>query len=215
MFKIYYSRSNNVNDFDAGVHIETLIRNLPIGMDKIELSRHTRGGIYDRKLLDDADLVIVVANAEKDTSMYIGKGCYSEIQRATENDIPIFLIVKDLKTKKMFVQKITFDDIEEHDTDDWEKYGEIFYYNNIYDCPDMDEEDIDPDHYTNHGAVIDDQSQLELLMRNTYEEFDLEKFMGPTSVSLLVNEVSTPTFSPGRFEYIQNDQELLLVMRAR
>lgn len=225
MFKIYYSRSNGVNDSEMGIHLQDFIEHLPAKIRKnIILTRHQRGKMYDSTPLEEADLVIVgTKNFLKPYDVTsIGKGCFSEIEKAEENDIPVLLITKDLKTDKVFLQKITGADVTELDEDDddtsWANFAEITHFAKFSDCEDIDEDEIDEDIYNPYGsyaAHTDNSEEIESLLRMLYDTGDIKKFTIPSNTpNLPPSETLQDLFGMWK-NSSPNDEELLLLRRVR
>lgn len=130
---IYYSRSNDVNDSEMGCHLETLCNNLPFQKGKhVTLTQHDRDRKdYNPELLNQADLVVVGLSDLDDGSCNIGKGCYDEIERAHDNNIPVIVFLKDDDTDKVFIQKLEVGDYDCDDGDDWICYGSVNLYDEL------------------------------------------------------------------------------------
>jgi len=126
---IYYSRSNNVDDSVMGVHIETFLSQLPAEIrSKVNLSKYERGTTYSPQQLEQADLVIVGMPGMKDDAQ-IGKGCYSEIEKAKEAGIPVIVLHIDTDcSDKILAQTFNLGDLRIENSGDYEAYGSLNLY---------------------------------------------------------------------------------------
>lgn len=136
--KIYYSRSNDVDDSEMNVHIGTFIQNLPNDLrSNITLLKHDREEAYDSQKVSSADLVIVGLKDMSDESR-VGKGCYSEVQSALRFNIPVLVFTKtNGNNPQVLFQNIKLDDVRLHNEgEDWKQYGYFHLYdscsNDIY-----------------------------------------------------------------------------------
>ena len=96
--KIYYSRSNEVDDKEFGVHLDTFLKAIGrVYTDKITITQHNRKlKTYKPELVEQADIVVVGTTGNiEDNVPSIAKGCYSEIMRAIELGIPVFGLSKE------------------------------------------------------------------------------------------------------------------------
>lgn len=127
--KIYYSRSNNVDDSAMDVHIGTFIQNLPEELrSTVELTKYRRGSTYSPQQLDEADLVLVGMPNMNDTS-YIGKGCHSEIERAFKANKPVLVITQSRNSDEGGIaQTFSIGDVEILHRD-FQDYARINLYN--------------------------------------------------------------------------------------
>ena len=92
--KIYYSRSNDVDDSKINPQIESLVKGLGI-TSTCTITKYQRGTEYNSGDLVQADLVVV---GVKEIFGTIGKGCFEEIQLAWKKNIPIVFFVEDRNT---------------------------------------------------------------------------------------------------------------------
>lgn len=94
--KVYYSRSNEVNDARVRPQLLELIYSLPYyGNYDIELLEHKRGSQYNPELLNQSDVVVVGLADAYDPEPEVGRGCYEEILSALEQNKPVLLLVGD------------------------------------------------------------------------------------------------------------------------
>jgi len=103
--KVYYSRSNEVNDSIILPQIEELLNNMPIARHNIKLSMYKRGSTYTSKDLDEADLVIVGLSNSLNNAK-IARGTYTEIESAINNDQAVIVLGEDKYTNKIFFQNL-------------------------------------------------------------------------------------------------------------
>jgi len=129
--KIYYSRSNEVDDSKVLPLITQLIENLPNYGEKVhKLTYHKIGSTYKPELVDEADIIIVGSINENGhiRRNSIAKGCFSELERAFNKNKPV-LIIKEDDHRIPFVQNILSSDISIKNKNNWGLgYGEICNY---------------------------------------------------------------------------------------
>lgn len=143
--RIYYSRSNEVEDGVYNPLLQDFIMELPEQLRKhVLLTKYDRnGGGYDPELLEKADLVIVgIKEYEKNLAYYdIAKGCASEIEKASKLDIPVLLLHtgKHDDQKVMMLQSITYDNVTIRDHTNWQiGYADLSVYSSLEECIDED-----------------------------------------------------------------------------
>lgn len=165
--KIYYSRSNEVDDAYIIPHITEFIENLP-NRNKInvELTSHERGTTYTSDKLLAADLVIV-GTRDMDAYPWIAKGCYTEIENALNHNIPV--LVLSIIDGLPFIQVITTTDLILRDDNNWNiGYGTI----NLYDYS----EELN---YKNIGSQTSDSVCIDLMLKNLWEGDIYDKLFYP------------------------------------
>jgi hypothetical protein len=136
--RIYYSRSNEVEDNKYLPLIYTFMDNLPEYNNKEHvLTAHKRGNVYNPELVDLADLIIVAVPKEGTNfnpyflSSFIAKGCYTEIMSALEASKPVLLLSK-FTSSDYFVQRITKSDISLGNVANWKTgYAKIFHRDRV------------------------------------------------------------------------------------
>lgn len=131
---IYYSRSNNVDDSVMNVHIGTFIQNLPEQLrSQVTLTKYERGTTYDPQLLHKADLVIV-GMPELNPDVYLGKGCFTEVETALKEHKPVLIISKDRgDTDRIMMQTMKRSDLQ-HCGNNSVNYGKFYLYHNYDEC---------------------------------------------------------------------------------
>lgn len=91
--KIYYSRSNEVDDSKVLPHINSILDVIQKYTGKRpKLTMHKRGRDYNPELVDEADFVIVGVDDMKSRTAEIAKGCYTEIIKARELSKSVFVV---------------------------------------------------------------------------------------------------------------------------
>lgn len=96
---IYFSRSNDVQDRLLNAELGDFCQNLPISLGEINITKHDRDQKYNPLHLKRADLVIVGITNESKT---IGKGCFEEIKKAQDMNIPILYLITDKDDNAFF-----------------------------------------------------------------------------------------------------------------
>lgn len=191
--KIYYSRSNEVEDAYILPHITEFIENLP-NRNKInvELTSYERGRTYTSDKLLAADLVIV-GTRDMDDDPQIAKGCYTEIENALNHNIPV--LVLSIIDGLPFIQVITTPDLILRDDNTWNiGYGEIILHDDAAFLINR-----------NIGSETSDSVCIELMLKNLWEDHIYDKLFYPEYYQ------SQPKMSNNKvISEIQN-QELLLL----
>lgn len=192
---IYYSRSNDVKDELIDPHIQNFINRLPpYFKEKVNLTRHEKNtNSYNPELLKEADLIIVgVTNRYH----YIGKGCYEEIFRATELNIPVLFIVPDHSDYNGFyfatLGEINTETIGIKDPTSWKDYAQLDgLFNAFY-------KDETPSYHINDN---DDDSDLEYLNLTFYSNDNED-------VALYFDLVVLPNINSDKYQGQTNNKVL-------
>ena len=136
--KIYYSRSNEVEDEKVLPLIAQFISNLPnYGGTPHELTYHKRGSIYNSELVNEADIIIVGISEEyvgNVNRVEVGKGCFTECGNAFGMGKPVLVIKNDTDNNKPFIQNVKPRDFKVKNEHTWQiGYGTINIYTKYYD----------------------------------------------------------------------------------
>ena len=163
---IYYSRSNEVEDHKIDPLLEMFCQNLPNkARTELVLMKHRRGSTYDPDILDGADLVLVGVTDLDSSLPEIAKGCYSEILRALNLNIPVAVFFDD-EELGICIQTITTPDIKVQDVGTYQLgYARL----NIYD----ELESVIDENSDHHGCDIKNPQFVEDFLVQIY---GLDKF---------------------------------------
>jgi hypothetical protein len=125
--KIYYSRSNDVEDTLTLPHIYAFIEALKkiTNVKDVSLTYHTRNSSYKPQLLEESDLVIV-GFPDMDINSYIGKGCATEIKNALDRNIPVYTVSYGDISDEILIEKITSaEDVVEYNLDNYTRNSQV------------------------------------------------------------------------------------------
>lgn len=126
--KIYYSRSNEVDDEKIRPLITQFIENLP-NNTAVELTEYKRGSTYNPELVSNADIVIVGITADTPNYVGVAKGCYEEMLRAFESNKTVLVIGKHDKGRP-FIQTVCETDLSIENQNTWRLgYGKVHIFN--------------------------------------------------------------------------------------
>lgn len=197
--KIYYSRTVDTNDGINGSALQKFLERSGL-LGKAELIRYEKQPVYSFEKLDSADMMIIgyCEDRHNDNDYSIGKGVYSEIERAYHKKIPIFLL--NLNNPNIpYLEQINFRaDLCIRDRNDYTDYAEIGLYYRLQELGGI------PDRLCAYEHFSTPQIQYYLGKFNV----DLSSLASKSS-----SQESTVKYDPVTFEQIETSPSLLLLRR--
>lgn len=147
--KVYLSINGQAHEGDISIITEQLSRR------GFEVVKHSPGSAWNETKIKESNFMIVLPSPylyKKNRSMWIiGKGQWTEIQRATEENMSIY--VKDIKTGLLYPYEDLF--IIDQKKDDWINYAVI----DIDTTYDLDVDDLFGDNYSGSQYSTDSNGE--------------------------------------------------------
>jgi hypothetical protein len=198
--KIYYSRTVDTNDGINGSALQKFLEKSGL-FGKAEILRYEKQPVYSFDKLDSADMMIIgycESRHNGDQEYTVGKGVYSEMERASEMNIPIFLL--NLNNFKIpYLEEVNFNiDVRNINVNDYTNFAKIAVF---YTAQEIDDLESRMCAYENNSK---DQIQ-EYLVKYGVNLSSLE--------SKSTSQGQTVKYDPVTFQEIETSPSLLLLRR--
>lgn len=151
--QIYYSRVNGTNDGINGSALQKIVQTLCIA-HWTNIVKFQQEPVYSYDKLDKSDMLILGYNKDRHNQsshkFSIGKGVYTELERAHSKGIPMFFLNLSGKHHVNYLEAIYMSDISILDYPSYQEYAKI----DIHDS-------YQQDYAGKVQAYIDDADELE------------------------------------------------------